>query len=474
MLNHVLVDFYRCADRFANFTPAGPLSKDSGFFHFGQDAICYGQCSSGFRAKRATGALYDALGDATIEGAEPCLPFDPDLVVENLRCEHYILHSHAGRKRLNLKHPTMRSAYSLVRPLLPVFARKHFQRIYLRDWGKIPFPTWPVDCTVERILRRLLMLSLKAQAVEKIPFVWFWPDGWHSCAIMTHDVETTAGRNFCSRLMDLDEAAEIKSSFQIVPEERYRVLNNFLNTFRDRGFEINVHDLNHDCSLFSDRKEFLRRVKLINRYGKEYGSAGFRSAAMYRNAAWFDALDFSYDMSVPNCGHLEPQRGGCCTVMPFFIGRVLELPLTTTQDYSLFHILGSHSIDLWKRQMDSVTEEHGLASFIVHPDYIIEGRARATYQALLEHLAHLREERKTWIALPGEVDRWWRERSQMTVIPASGGWRVDGKGSERARLAYAELDGDEVTYTVETATIEATQRMNASCRPFAKLSAGTQ
>ena len=61
---------------------------------------------------------------------------------------------------------------------------------------------------------------------------------------------------------------------------------------------------------------------------------------MYREQQWFDAFEFSYDMSVPNVAHLEPQRGGCCTVMPYFVGDILELPLTTTQDYSLFHILG--------------------------------------------------------------------------------------------------------------------------------------
>src|SRR5947209_8308375 len=369
MLNQILIDFYRCPDSFAHFSLPGPLSEDSGFFRFGQD-ICYGQGCSGFRGKRATDALYDVLGDVTANGAGPCLPFDPGLVIENLRWERYISHSHDGWKRLNLRHPAIRNAYYLVRPLLPVHARKHFQRVYLKGWDRILFPNWPVDCTVERVLERLLIISLKAQAAEKIPFIWFWPDGWQSCAIMTHDVETTAGRDFCSRLMNLDDAAGIKSSFQIVPEERYLVSKGFLNTLRDRGFEINVQDLNHDGSLFSDRKEFLRRAKRINQYGKEFGSAGFRSAVMYRNAAWLDALDFSYDMSIPNAAHLEPQRGGCCTVMPFFIGRILELPLTTTQDYSLFHILGAYSIDLWKRQIASITQKHGLASFIVHPDYI--------------------------------------------------------------------------------------------------------
>jgi len=83
----------------------------------------------------------------------------------------------------------------------------------------------------------------------------------------------------------------------------------------------------------------MKRVARINAYGKEFGATGFRAGVLYRNQRWFDALDFEYDSSVPNVAHLDPQRGGCCTVMPYFVGKMLELPVTMTQDYTLFHIL---------------------------------------------------------------------------------------------------------------------------------------
>src|SRR5437016_10068499 len=79
--------------------------------------------------------------------------------------------------------------------------------------------------------------------------------------------------------------------------------------------------------------------------------------------------------------------------MPYFIGRILEIPLTTIQDYMLFHLLGDYSIDLWKRQLAMILEHNGLASFIVHPDYIIERRARGVYEELLDHLSFLRTQR---------------------------------------------------------------------------------
>jgi hypothetical protein len=257
---------------------------------------------------------------------------------------------------------------------------------------------------------------------------------------MTHDVEGRSGVDFCGRLMDLDDSFEIKSSFQIVPEKRYGIANGLLESLRDRGFEVNLHDLNHDGWLFRNRQLFLERAGHINRYARELQCRGFRSGAMYREQKWYSAFEFSYDMSVPNVAHLDPQRGGCCTVMPYFIGNMLELPLTTTQDYALFHILGDYSISLWKQQMSRIRSRNGLISFITHPDYLIEKRAQAVYRDLLAHLSRLRDERQVWLALPGEVDRWWRSRQQMVLVQNGASWRIEGPDSDRAQVAYASLE----------------------------------
>jgi len=295
-------------------------------------------------------------------------------------------------------------------------------------------------------MERILALVLKSRGMTSVPFIWFWPNGAPSCAMMTHDVEDTAGRNFCNALMNLDDRFSFKSAFQIVPESRYETRNGFLDSFRERGFEINVHDLNHDGFLFRERAEFIRHAKEINQYVKEFRAEGFRSGAMYRNQDWYDAFEFSYDMSVPNVAHLEPQRGGCCTVMPYFIGNILELPLTTIQDYSLFHILGDYSVDLWKQQIDLIMQRNGLVSFITHPDYLIKKRAQSVYLDLLAHLARLRAENKLWITLPAEVNRWWRNRSQMSLVQDGDKWSIKGPDSDRARVARARLQGDSVVY----------------------------
>ncbi len=145
-------------------------------------------------------------------------------------------------------------------------------------------------------------------------------------------------------------------------------------------------------------------------------------------------------MSVPNVGHLDPQRGGCCTVMPYFIGNILELPFTTIQDYSLFNILQERSLDRWMTQTEAIRAKHGLMSFIIHPDYTTEDWSRGVDDALLDHLARLRSDDGTWIALPREVNTWWRARREMHLVNGGEGWTVVGpeRRTRAGRLRQAE------------------------------------
>ena len=75
-----------------------------------------------------------------------------------------------------------------------------------------------------------MIFLLKPQNVERIPFIWFWPEGAPSSAVMTHDVETAKGRDLCKQLMDIDDSYGIKACFDVVPEQRYDVPDAFLDS----------------------------------------------------------------------------------------------------------------------------------------------------------------------------------------------------------------------------------------------------
>lgn len=446
-MNSCLSRYYRCPEQYAQLASKKDPLASNGYFRFGPEATCYGSCTGKQLPRQPDMELYDALCDVAIEDGTVHLPFDPAQAIENLYREEYVGEWRQGSLSALAK------MYYFIRPVLSVGIRRHLQRFHLRGWDKIPFPHWPVDCSVNNLLEQLMLLSLRASGVERIPFIWFWPEGNSSCAIMTHDVETTMGRDTCAALMDIDDSFGIKASFQVVPEERYGVSPEFLQSIRRRGFEVAVHDLNHDGHLYRDLQQFQKRAAKINAYGRQYGADGFRAGVLYRKQVWYDALDFAYDMSVPNVAHLDPQHGGCCTVMPYFIGNILELPVTTTQDYSLFNILHEFSIDLWKRQIDLIMEKHGLMSFIVHPDYVVKAQERGIYEQLLSYLRGLGKDEDVWLSTPSEVNRWWRQRDQMSLVSDENGWHVEGAGSDRACIAYASERDGRLHLSLETASL---------------------
>ena len=389
----------------------------------------------------------DLCAGGQLENGRCVLPFDVDKFVENLRQERYV--TSAGPQSVLRR--LGKAAYYAMRPIIPFPLRSYLKRFALKGWKDRAFPSWPVDRTVDATLEKLLMLSMQAQDASAIPFIWFWPRGYSGCVVMTHDVETDIGLDFCSSLMDLNDSYGIKSSFEIVPEGRYEVPVGLLQEMRDRDFEINVHDWNHDGKLFSERSRFLERARKINEVADRWGALGFRSGALYRNLQWYDAFSFEYDLSVPNVGHLDPQPGGCCTFMPYFIGNILEIPLTATQDYMLFYLLNDYSIELWKHQLTTILGHNGMASFIVHPDYVIAPKARAVYAELLEYLSSLHSQNNVWMAPPGKVNRWWRNRSQMRLVSRNGQWEIEGPAREEACVAYAVREGKNIRYELTRA-----------------------
>jgi len=441
------LDHTKCPASYGERFTCAPTSGQKGFFSF-RDLRLYGEASDGCVSPTFTDRLRGVDSSITLTNDSVSLPFNPGEIIDNLRRERYVGAVNSEIGFVSNGQSVYRRAYYAVRPLLPVALRRILQQTALKDWAKIPFPSWPVDTTVEDFIGQLWLLALKSSGEERIPFIYYWPKGFQGCAIMTHDVETGEGQNFCLKMLEIEREYGIRSSFELVPEVRYEIAAKVLEAIRSAGSEVCVHGLNHDGRLFSSEPEFRRRAERINQYRRRWEASGFRSPIMYRNQSWYDAFEFSYDMSVPNVAHLDPQRGGCCTVFPFFIGDVLELPLTTIQDYTLYNILRLNPLELWARQMDTILARHGLVSFIIHPDYTIKAERQGLYRELLGLLKRYAMERKMWLALPGEVDRWWRQRDKMVLSHQDGKWVIQGEGSEQAAVAYATVEGKKLRFVM--------------------------
>src|SRR5262249_2715797 len=144
-LSQVIQDRYRCPEDTLGFQLAGDLSQGSGFFRFGEDAICYGRTVSGDLSATPKGQLRDVLYDIETLCGKLVNAIDTGEGTGNLRLERYP--HDARQERENL----LKKFYYFLRPLTTTGIRRAIKRVHAGNWKHIPIPHWPVDTTVETV-----------------------------------------------------------------------------------------------------------------------------------------------------------------------------------------------------------------------------------------------------------------------------------------------------------------------------------
>ena len=224
-----------------------------------------------------------------------------------------------------------------------------------------------------------------------------------------------------------------------------------LEQIRAAGCEVGLHGIKHDCKLFESRANFEAELPAIHRYLAEWDAAGFRSPATHRNPDWMPELGSLYDSSFPDTDPFEPQPGGCCSILPYFLEQMVELPITLVQDHTLWEILRQDTIELWTSKSDWIIANGGLVNLITHPDYLDRPRAPADVRRVPRVPGH-----------PAGTDgtpcpvRWPNGGSpapDCDCVEDASGARIEGDGAERATLAWARRSGDGVALEPETCAI---------------------
>jgi hypothetical protein len=346
------------------------------------------------------------------------IPFDPNAAIEALRLEQYV----PDARRTVLPPPVL-SAYYSVKPLIPAWMRGQLRgAIAARAKESEPFLSWPSDRSLDDLMRLLLRLMLMTMGRETQPFVWFWPDQHPWAAILTHDVETAAGLAHVPDVMEIEARHGLRSSFNLVPDD-YEVRGSILLELQNAGFEVGVHGYTHDGLMFAKWSTFLKRVVAINEIGRQWGAAGFRSPATYRNLEWCHLLGFEYDSSVTDTAPFEPQPGGCASLFPYMVGELVELPMTLPQDHTLFSLLKHLDANTWLTKLTEIRDTYGMACVLTHPDpgdgYIGRKDNEAHYTEVLDYIGGS----DAWTPLPRELARWWRTRAMVEAgARAPGGF----------------------------------------------------
>jgi peptidoglycan/xylan/chitin deacetylase (PgdA/CDA1 family) len=337
------------------------------------------------------------------------------------------------------------AAYYGLKPLLPRRLQIAMRRLYAKRQVRSTFPHWPIEPLLVERREAELRLALERSGAERIPTIASWPDGNRFAAILTHDVEGPSGVANVRKIIEIERRHGFVSSWNFVAEW-YPIEAGLFDHVRAAGCEIGLHAVKHDCKLFESRASFEAELPAIHRYLAEWDAVGFRSPATHRNAEWMPELGALYDSSFPDTDPFEPQAGGCCSILPYFLDDLVELPITLVQDHTLWQILRETSIERWTEKSDWIAEQGGLINLITHPDYLDTPARLRMYEEFLEYLA---AQSGGWYALPREVASWWRTRSALHCVEDGEGARIAGAGAERASLLWARADGDDIALEPE-------------------------
>jgi hypothetical protein len=304
--------------------------------------------------------------------------------------------------------------YYIVKPAIP-----HSVRLKLR--GQI----------AARKRRRSTDIWPINESAAKPPEWWSgWPNEKSFAFVLTHDVEGRKGMERSKALAEVEMELGFRSSFNFVPEGEYDTPQSLRSFLANNGFEIGVHDLHHDGTLYRSKVDFSAAARRINQHLERWNAVGFRSAFMFHNLEWLKELNVAYDASTFDTDPFEPQSDGANTIFPFWVERsdgsgYVELPYTLPQDSTLYLVLGEKTNDIWKRKLEWVARKGGLALVNVHPDYIAlggrRGRAEFSIDLYREFLSYVSEQYgdTAWHVLPRDVAKFTKDSLYPATIAST-------------------------------------------------------
>ena len=340
--------------------------------------------------------------------------------------EYYLFEEYLSRE--DRRPPMKMQAYYRIKNLIPAALRHRLNSAAIKMRGRREFPRWPCESALADYWRDWLRASMRTMNANDSWHIGFWPDGMKCCIVLTHDVEGPLGMSRMEQMADLEERYNFRSAWNL-PLSQYEIDWNLIDQLRKRGFEFGAHGLSHDGRLFRSEDDFSELAPILQGLASTHGMSGFRAPSTLRRAEWITRLSFDFDCSFSDSDPYEPQPGGTCSVFPFFLANLVELPYTMPQDHTLINLLHRSPMQIWAMKAQWIESLGGMILTLVHPDYCGSGRHLKEYEALLKQLS---EFQSAWRALPSEVSAWWRRRDQMRLTVNGNTPSIEGTGSERA------------------------------------------
>jgi hypothetical protein len=324
--------------------------------------------------------------------------------------------------------PSAMRAYYCVKGLIPQALRHHLNSVAIRARKPLRFPSWPCESALVEFWRAWLKQGLEIQGAADAWHIGFWPEGAKCCIVLTHDVESRKGFDRMELIADLEEQHGFRSAWNL-PLAQYPIDWQRVARLRARGFEFGAHGLCHDGRLFRSHRDFAELAPLLERLAGEHDLRGFRSPSTLRDPRAIATMSFDFDSSFADTDPYEPQPGGTCSLFPFHLSRLIELPYTLPQDHTLIHLLHRNPLPVWTMKAKWIASIGGMILTLTHPDYCGDGVYLKAYAELLKQLAEING---AWRALPFEAAAWWQQRALLRLRVENGRPIISGPGATRA------------------------------------------
>ncbi len=275
---------------------------------------------------------------------------------------------------------------------IPAIFRYRFQKFFKNNNpAKIVFPSWPYEKSLEELRKSTLNnfeISQKNNFKKLI-----WPENKQYSLVLTHDIESGDNWKWVKIIAEIEKEYGFKSSWNIVPK-LYKIDYNILDWLISNGFEIGLHGYSQDNKLAFLKEDIIRRrIESVQGLVQQYKIKGFRSPSWLRSENLFKVLQdyFIYDCSVLDVDYISSAGiGGCCSIFPYKIGKIIELPTTLPYEFPIQ--LGVRPIELnnfWREKVEWIKENRGVANLITHPDPFYGGNWPMVdaYRELLKNFA---------------------------------------------------------------------------------------
>ena len=328
------------------------------------------------------------------EGIE--FAFDVDKAISDIADEAYLTKQRPLTSRLWFN-------YRSIPPGLRVMAARGLSFHKRSDPGKMGFPGWPVDKSIE-------VLNYLKEVTQGSDEKSLWPEGKKFAFCVTHDLESRHGLKDIERLVNIDRSFGFKACWN-VSTMLIESHGKCIERLRASGCEIGCHGYNHDNKFAFLKKEKMRvRLERCAKYIEQYEMKGFRSPSLLRSPELMEELSgyFKFDSSYPDTDAFSEtgERNGCSRIRPFFINRILELPITMPMDSSMLFMGYDHEkmLQVWLKKLDWLRERQGMALINVHchRPFSLKGKVYDAYERLLGVVA---KDRNCWRASAGDITK---------------------------------------------------------------------